>query len=115
FFTIESRSASGKTNFYPPTYFFTKFLKDTTFPLSPRNLRASSDISGITITWENPPDENFSYIRMMRHEDRFKGNPFSGKLIYEGREEKFLDKNVISGKKYFYVLFAKDVLGNFSG
>jgi len=115
FFTIESRSASGKTNFYPPTYFFTKFLKDTTFPLSPRNLRASSDISGITITWENPPDENFSYIRMMRHEDRFKGNPFSGKLIYEGSEEKFLDKNVISGKKYFYVLFAKDVLGNFSG
>ncbi|MEK7088885.1 MAG: hypothetical protein AAB913_02015 [Patescibacteria group bacterium] len=114
YFTIESRDASGKSNTYPPTYFFTKFLKDTTFPLNPRNVKASTDILSITITWKNPPDPNFSYVRIMRHEDRFRGDPFLGKLIYEGSAEKFLNKNVIAGKKYFYVLFSKDNKGNYS-
>ena len=114
YFTIESRDATGRINIYPPTYFFTKFLKDTTFPLNPLNVKASADIPGITISWKNPPDDNFSYVRIMRHEDRFRGNPFLGKLIYEGAEEKFLDKNVIAGKKYFYVLFSRDNKGNYS-
>jgi len=114
YFTIESRDVNGKSNTYPPTYFFTKFLKDTTFPLNPRNVKAIADISGIIITWKKPPDPNFSYVRIMRHEDRFRGDPFLGKLIYEGSEEKFLNKNVVAGKKYFYVLFSKDNKGNYS-
>ncbi len=114
YFTIESRDVNGKTNIYPPTYFFTKFLKDTTFPLNPRNVKASADVPGITISWQNPPDDNFSYVRIMRHEDHFRGNPFLGKLIYEGTDEKFLDKNVIAGKKYFYTLFSRDNKGNYS-
>ncbi len=114
YFTIESRDTSGKINISQPIYFFTKFLVNTIFPLSPRNVKTSADISGITITWQNPPDNNFSYIRIMRHEDRFYGDPFWGKLIYEGSTEKFLDKDVIPGKKYFYVLFARDTKGNFS-
>lgn len=114
FFTIESEDVNGKTNLNPPIYFFTKFFKDTTFPLNPRNVRASADIPGITIFWQNPPDPNFSYVRIMRHEDRFRGDPFSGKLIYEGKEEKFLDTDVTAGQKYFYTLFARDTKGNFS-
>ncbi len=114
FFTIESRDVDEISSTYPPVYFFTKFLKDTAFPSNPRNVKTYSDISGITITWENPPDENFSYIRIMRHEDRFRGNPFLGKLIYEGSKEKFLDKDVREGKEYFYTLFARDTNGDFS-
>ena len=114
YFTIESRDVNGRININQPTYFFTKFLKDTTFPLNPRNVKTSADISGITISWQNPPDNNFSYVRIMRHEDRFRGSPFIGKLIYEGKNEKFLDKNVLEGKKYFYVLFSKDTKGNYS-
>ena len=114
YFTIERRDIKGKSNIYPPTYFFTKFLKDTTFPLNPRNVKTSADISGITITWKNPPDPDFSYIRIMRHEDRFRGDPFLGKLIYEGSIEKFLDKNVIAGKKYFYALFSRNNKGEYS-
>ncbi len=114
YFIIESRDVNGKININYPTYFFTKFLKDTTFPLNPRNVKTSVDIPGITISWQNPPDNNFSYVRIMRHEDRFRGSPFLGKLIHEGKSEKFLDKNVVEGKKYFYVLFAKDIKGNYS-
>ena len=114
YFVIESRDAKGNSSTFPPVYFFTKFLKDTTFPLNPRNVKATADISGITITWENPPDKNFSYVRIMRHEDRFRGNPFLGKLIYEGSEERFLDKNVVPGKKYYYTLFSRDTNGDYS-
>ena len=114
YFIIESLGTNGKTHIYTPTYFFTKFLVDTTFPLAPRNVKASADITGITISWNNPPDDNFSYIRIMRHEDRFRGDPFLGKLIYEGSNEKFLDKNVTPGKNYFYVLFARNNKGTYS-
>lgn len=115
FFIIESQDSKGRVVNTGPIYFFTKFLKDTSFPLSPLNVRASADITGITISWTNPPDDNFSYVRIMKHEDRFSGDPFVGKLIYEGNLEKFLDRNVIPGKKYFYVLFARDINQNFSG
>ena len=114
YFVIDSRDTQGNTSAFPPVFFFTKFLKDTTFPLNPRNVKAVADVPGITITWENPPDDNFDYIRIMRHEDRFRGNPFLGTLIYEGRGEKFLDTKVIAGKKYFYTLFARDINGDFS-
>ena len=68
----------------------------------------------ITITWKNPPDPNFSYIRIMRHEDRFRGDPFLGKLIYEGSIEKFLDKNVIAGKNISMHYFPEIIKENYS-
>lgn len=112
YFTIESETGNGKIGIYPPTYFFTKFLKETIFPLAPREVKATP---GIAITWKNPPDPNFSYVRIMRYEDRFRGDPFLGKLIYEGSGETFLDKDVVPGKKYFYVLFSRDIDGKYSG
>lgn len=114
YFTIESEDAKGKTHVFGPSFFFTKFLKDTTYPLSPRSSTISASPSGISLSWENPPDENFSYVRIMRHDDRFSGDPFTGKLIYEGTAETFLDANVVPGKKYFYVIFSRDNTGTFS-
>jgi hypothetical protein len=114
YFTIESQDVGRRTNLTLPYYFLTKSYKDTSFPLNPLNVRARADVPGITISWENPPDPDFSYIRIMRHEDRFHGNPFLGKLIYEGTEESFLDTDVVAGKKYFYSLFARNIHGDFS-
>ncbi len=114
YFTIESKTITGRVSVNPPVFFFTKFLVDTTFPLAPRNVKATTLLSGINLTWQNPPDDNFSYVRIMRHEDRYRGDPFQGKLIYEGTAQKFLDKNVTAGKKYFYVLFARNKKGDFS-
>ena len=114
YFTIESQDVGKRINTTFPQYFFTKSYKDTAFPLNIRNVKTYADISGITISWQNPPDPNFFYIRIMRHEDRFRGDPFLGKLIYEGSDEIFLDKDVIAGKKYFYSLFARNNNGEFS-
>lgn len=114
YFTVESQDVGRRTATTLPQYFLTKSYKDTSFPLNPRNVRSYPDITGITITWENPPDPNFSYVRIMRHEDRFRSNPFLGTLIYEGDGKSFLDKNVVPGKKYFYSLFARNNAGEFS-
>lgn len=114
YFSIESRSAIGNVNVSGTLYFFTKFLVNTAYPLNPLNPRAETQRDGILITWQTPPDPNFSYVRIMRHEDRFRGNPFLGEMIYEGAKEKFLDANVIPGKKYFYSLFSRDTDGSFS-
>lgn len=81
---------------------------------NPNNSRAIAGTGGIYLYWSNPKSLNFSYVRIMRHEDRFHSDPFVGKLVYEGREEAFFDKGVVLDKEYFYVLFSRDNRGNLS-
>lgn len=114
YFTIESQDVGKRIATTLPQYFSTKSYRDTSFPLNPRNVQSSADVSGITISWNNPGDPDFSYIRIMRHGDRFHGSPFLGTLIYEGNKESFLDANVVPGKKYFYSLFARNNSGDYS-
>ena len=99
----------GKIIIFPP-----KEL-DITPPQNPLNVKAVGIPEGILLTWQNPPDLDFSYIRIMRNDKQFYGDPFIGKLIYEGKKGYFLDKNVIEGKEYFYTFFSRDTTGNFSG
>ncbi|MEI6281050.1 MAG: hypothetical protein WCP17_03580 [bacterium] len=114
YFTIESKDTTGKSNTSPVLYFLTKSLKDTTLPSNPSNVKILADTSGINITWENPEPSDFSYVRIMRQEDHPTGDPFLGKLIYEGDREKFTDKSAIVGKKYFYTIFTRNEKGDFS-
>ncbi|MEK7113228.1 MAG: hypothetical protein AAB873_00190 [Patescibacteria group bacterium] len=83
-------------------------------PENPDNLKATSEISGVDLSWSNPKIEDFSYVRIIRNEDKFRSDPFVGKLIYEGKGEDIIDKEVIPGKEYFYVLFTRTKNGNFS-
>ncbi|KKP77592.1 MAG: Fibronectin type III domain protein [Candidatus Nomurabacteria bacterium GW2011_GWC2_35_35] len=83
-------------------------------PQNPLKVQVVVNVNGIILSWLNPPDEDFSYIRIMRNENHFHGDPFSGKLIYEGNKQYFFDKNVVAGTKYFYTLFSRDTTGNFS-
>ena len=89
-------------------------IEDIIPPQNPWNVKAIVIASGIILSWLNSPDEDFSYIRIMRNEDHFHSDPFSGKLIYEGNKQYFFDKNVLAGTKYFYTLFSRDTTGNFS-
>jgi len=64
--------------------------------------------------WENPKEEDFDYIRVLRNQDRFYSNPEIGHLVYEGNGRYFTDSNVKEGVKYFYSLFSRDRAGNYS-
>ena len=104
-------SSSGSRIFVPPPPIP---IEDIIPPQNPLKVQAVVNVNGIALSWLNPPDKDFSYIRIMRNEDRFHSDPFSGKLIYEGAKQYFFDKNVVAGTKYFYTLFSRDTTGNFS-
>jgi hypothetical protein len=114
FFTIESENLLRKTTTLENQSFRTLSSLDTTPPLNPINLKATSLPSGITLSWNNPLDEDFDYIRVMRNLDRYYGSPFVGTLVYEGRGTYFLDSKVKERTKYFYSLFSRDRAGNYS-
>jgi len=114
YFNIQAENLLGGTNSLENQYFITLSLPDITPPGNPTNVRAISNISGITVSWENPTDEDFDYIRVMRNEDRFYGSPFLGHLVYEGNGTYFTDGNVVVNHKYYYSLFSRDRTGNYS-
>lgn len=114
YFSIESQNYFGILKSIDNQIFQTLFLPDTTPPDNPTNIKISSGPQGITITWKNPENPDFDYIRIMRFEDRYYASPFLGKLVYEGRGNYFTDTDVKEGVKYFYVLFARDASGNYS-
>lgn len=114
YFTVESENLLRKTTTLENQSFRTLSSLDTTPPLNPINLKATSLPSGITLSWQNPLDEDFDYIRVMKNLDRYYGSPFIGTLVYEGKGTYFLDSKVKEGKKYFYSLFSRDRAGNYS-
>lgn len=114
YFTIEAESLLRKTNILENQVFRTLSLLDTTPPGNPTNVSANSNTSGITISWDNPPDLDFDYVRVMRNLKRYQGSPFIGTLVYEGNGNYFTDSNVKDGVKYFYSLFSRDRAGNYS-
>ena len=78
YFNIQSESLLGKNNSLESQVFRTLFLPDTTPSGNLTNIVAESTQSGITISWENPLDEDFDYVRVMKNTDRFYSSPSIG-------------------------------------
>ncbi len=114
YFTIFAESLLGNSASLGNQFFTTLSLPDTTPPGNPTNLKAVSTTAGVTISWTNPRDVDFNYIRVMRNEGRFYGSPNVGRLVYEGKGNYFTDGNVKANTKYFYSLFSRDLAGNYS-
>jgi len=114
YFSISAESLLGKTNSLENQMFRTLSLLDTTPPGNPTNVHATSSPVGITISWTNPTDLDFDYVRVMRNDYRYYGSPFIGRLVYEGDGKYFVDANVTASHKYYYSLFSRDRAGNYS-
>jgi hypothetical protein len=114
YFNITVDNLFGVSTKLENQIFKTLSLPDSVPPANPTIVNATNSKSGITVTWKNPKDLDFDYIRVMRSEDRFHSSPFDGYVVYEGRGSYFLDSKVVLNKKYFYTLFSRDTSGNFS-
>lgn len=114
YFSIQSGNLLGKTNTLENQVFRTLSLPDTTPPGNPTNVKAESTLPGITVSWLNPLDPDFDYVRVMRNTDRFYGSPNLGHLVYEGKGMYFTDGNVVKDNIYYYSLFGRDRAGNYS-
>jgi hypothetical protein len=114
YFNIQAENLLGKMNTLENQEFRTLSLLDTTPPGNPTNVKANSSAAGITVSWNNPSDSDFDFVRVLRSTDRFYGSPLIGVVVYEGRGKYFIDNNVKADVKYFYSLFSRDRAGNYS-
>lgn len=68
----------------------------------------------IFLSWQNPDNLDFAFVLIERSEEFFPLVPNQNFLVYKGKDQSFLDKNLINGKTYYYTIWAYDRAGNFS-
>lgn len=90
--------------------------EDITAPSNVTKLRAVPDhaTGDITLTWNNPKDPDFSYVRIVRSETFFPLSPDEGRVVYEGDAERFVDSVGTWGIPLYYSVYSRDVSGNYS-
>lgn len=94
--------------------FQTLVLDDSEPPGAVTNFRAVGLESEIDLSWTNPPDADFDAVRIVRSTHFFPEGPFDGAVIYEGRGESVVDREVERGVTYYYSAFARDSAGNYA-
>ncbi len=69
----------------------------------------------LLIRWENPEEDQFSEVRVVRSPFGFPNDPLDGKVVYEGRAERALDfLDAADDQTYFYTIFARRADGTYS-
>lgn len=80
-------------------------------PEEPRRFVGIAGDSSVAFTWENPTEEDFALVRLVRLEST---TAKDGPEIYAGRGEMFEDTTAVNGKTYVYRIHAEDSAGNIS-
>jgi len=88
--------------------FTTLSLPDEKPPANITNFTATPGEDRIDLSWDNPPDPDFTEVRIVRSETFYPENPFDGTVIYEGPGEHVIDRDVVPGVTYYYSAFAHD-------
>ncbi len=113
-FRIRSADNSGNQAVSGDFTFTTLKLPDKISPANVRNFKAEARGREIFLSWLNPDDSDFTEVRIERSEKKYILNPGEGFLIYRGKDESYLDKNLVNEKRYYYTIWAVDEAGNFS-
>ncbi len=112
FFLITAFDPSGNQSSYSGQ-FITLSAPDTTPPANVTQLQATPREDSIVLTWKNPPDEDFAYVRVVSSTQFFPLDPYNGKVVYEGNGQQAIDP-VAGGVVYYYTVFSRDRSGNYS-
>jgi hypothetical protein len=70
----------------------------------------------MTLEWQNPSDADLQGVRILRSQEFFPLNPESQDdlIVFDKKEESFVDTNIEPGEIYYYTAFSYDYAGNFS-
>lgn len=86
----------------------------SSLPLNISNFQALPKDGEIELFWNNPLDDNFKGVKIVRSEDFYPVNPYDGKEVYKGSGENFIDKGLENEKRYYYTAFSYNEYGDFS-
>ncbi len=68
----------------------------------------SAGLNSARLTWTNPLwDQNFATAIAVRSNIGYVSNPAEGDVIYEGRNQTYLDLNLTLNQTYYYTIFAR--------
>jgi len=84
-----------------------KYFKTLQILSNVKNFTALGGDEKIILTWENPDEQNFLQVRLLRNASFFPLNINDGAIVYEGSDVFYLDSNLTNGKKYYYTIFAE--------
>ncbi len=105
-----SYAAYGNGGVYNPDYDAT--LSEAVGP--PANFRGTYRSGAINLSWQNPSNPNFSYVKIVRKEGSFPQSLNDGTLIYQGGDEAITDSTVEPNHLYFYAAYSVDRSSNTS-
>jgi hypothetical protein len=91
------------------------FNRDYSPGLKPIGLTATISSNSVTFNWTNPIWLSvFSDAILHRSTESFPQTPFDGDIVYEGRNQSYIDTNLTEGQTYYYTLFARSSCGLYS-
>jgi len=113
-FKVKCRDPRGNESETPDQKFNTLAPPDITPPANVSKFEAIPGDRQIELQWKNPADPDFKAVRIVRNEMFYPKDLWEGKLVYDGRETSFVDRDLINGIRYYYTAFSYDFAGNFS-
>ncbi len=64
--------------------------------------------------WENPGDDSFAGVKIVRKSGAYPASISDGFLIYKGDKETFTDTQVQNDTPYYYAIYSYDKIGEYS-
>ena len=95
-------------------------------PANVSNYVFQSNSNGITLTWTNPTDSDFSKVLILKNTSPIVDSPTTGKnyagvtlvggsqMMYNAASSSFTDTEITEGVTYFYKIFSYDTLLNYA-
>ena len=73
------------------------------------NLLATSEVE---LSWQNPPVDDFAYVRIVASDIWYPADPLNGWFVYQGSGKQFVDKKLLVDGRRYYTVFTYDENGN---
>jgi hypothetical protein len=87
-------------------------LADLTPPANVFGFTASPGNHQNTLSWTNPTDPDFAFVRIRARTDGYPSGPNDGRFVYQGAGQNFVDPGLVNGTTYYYANYAYDASGN---
>lgn len=95
--------------------FTTIALPDTTAPANVANFSATPIGTDTFLRWDNPTEDDFVYVRIVRNHLFYPLNESDGFLVYEGSANSVTDQGgLVTHDGQYYTIFTYDSSGNLS-